>query len=157
MLMTAAALLVLPILPNTVLAQGDGMQAWQDEAVADLEQMRDKFLSLVEAFPEEMWAWTPMEDTPSVRDIMLRILLWGRIAPPRWGAEHIYAPEVHEVAPTLAGERWDRTWLHSGIRLGSTSRGGTVDATSRLQPSAQHFDVRFVQEDTVPSPTRDLA
>jgi uncharacterized damage-inducible protein DinB len=99
-LLLAGVLLL--VLPRAVAAQEDGMQAWQDETVADLEQMRDKFVSLAEAFPEEMWAWEPMEDTPSVRDIMLRILLWGRIAPPRWGAEHIYAPEIHAVAPTLA-------------------------------------------------------
>ncbi len=56
--MIAGALFVLPA---AGVAQGGGMQAWQEQTVADLEQMRDKFLSLPEAFPEELWDWTEME------------------------------------------------------------------------------------------------
>ena len=52
MWMIAGALLVLP---TAGAAQGGGTQAWQDQTVADLEQMRDKFLALAEAFPEDMW------------------------------------------------------------------------------------------------------
>ena len=68
MLMIAAVLLVLPA---ALTAQRGGMQAWQNEAVADLEQMRDKFLSLADAFPEDTWDWMPMEGTRSVRDVMV--------------------------------------------------------------------------------------
>ena len=93
MWMIAGALLILP----TACADPDGamsgegmaeqgMQAWQDETVADLEQMRDKFLSLAEAFPEEMWDWQPMEGTRSVRDVMALMVAEGNIFPSMWGA-----------------------------------------------------------------------
>ena len=67
--MVAGALLLLPAAcaaPDAVISDDAGMQAWQDEAVADLEQMRDKFLSLGEAFPEDTWDWRPMEGVRSV-------------------------------------------------------------------------------------------
>ena len=84
MLMIAGALLALPAAGT---AQGGAMQAWQDQTVADLEQMRDKFTSLAEAFPEEMWDWQPMEGTRSVRDVMVLMVAEGHIFPGMWGAD----------------------------------------------------------------------
>jgi hypothetical protein len=76
-LMIAAALLVLPAAgaaERSGRGRG-GVQSWQNEAVADLEQMRDKFLSLAEAFPEETWDWRPMEGVRSVRDVMVLMVV----------------------------------------------------------------------------------
>ena len=81
--MIAGALFVLPA---AVAAQGGGTQAWQEQTVADLEQMRDKFLSLAEAFPGELWDWTPMEGVRSVRDVMVLIVTEGHVFPAMWGA-----------------------------------------------------------------------
>jgi len=81
--MIAGALFVLPA---AVAAQGGGMQAWQEQTVADREQMRDKFISLAEAFPEEMWDWTRMEGVRSVRDVMVLIVTEGHVFPAMWGA-----------------------------------------------------------------------
>ena len=78
---------VLFLLPAAVAAQGGEMQAWQGQTVADLEQMRDKFISLAEAFPEEMWDWTPMEGVRSVRDVMVLIVTEGHVFPGLWGAD----------------------------------------------------------------------
>ena len=75
------------VLPAAGVAQGGGMQAWQGQTVADLEQMRDKFISLAEAFPEEMWDWTPMEGVRSVRDVMVLIVTEGHVFPGMWGAD----------------------------------------------------------------------
>jgi hypothetical protein len=89
MLMIAAALFVLPTASAAQRGgggRGGGMQAWQNEAVADLEQMRDKFLSLAEAFPEDTWDWAPMEGTRSVRDVMVLMVAEGHIFPGMWGA-----------------------------------------------------------------------
>ncbi len=67
--------------------QDQGMQVWQDQTVADLEQMRDKLLSLAEAFPEETWDWAPMEGVRSVRDVMVLMVVEGHIFPGMWGAD----------------------------------------------------------------------
>ena len=82
--MIAGALFVLPVAGA---AQAGGMQAWQDQTVADLEQMRDKFLSLAEAFPENMWDWTPMEGVRTVRDVMVLIVTEEHVFPAMWGAD----------------------------------------------------------------------
>ena len=74
-------------LPAAGAAQGGGTQAWQDQTVADLEQMRDKFLSLAEAFPEDTWDWAPMEGVRSVRDVMVLMVAEGHIFPGMWGAD----------------------------------------------------------------------
>ena len=74
--MIAGALFVLPA---AGVAQGGGMQAWQEQTVADLEQMRDKFLSLPEAFPEELWDWTPLEGVRPVRDVMVLMVTEGHV------------------------------------------------------------------------------
>ena len=88
MWLIAGALFVMPAAcaapDETVPAQAssdDGMQASQDETVADLEQMRDKFLSLAEAFPEDTWDWAPMEGVRSVRDVMVLMVTEGHIFP----------------------------------------------------------------------------
>ncbi len=75
------------VLPAAGAAQMGGMQTWQDQTVADIEQMGDKFLSLAEAFPEEIWDWTPMEGVRSVRDVMVLIVVEGHVFPGLWGAD----------------------------------------------------------------------
>ena len=91
--MIVGALLILPAAcaaPDAAMSDEGmaepGMQAWQDEAVADLEQMRDKFLSLAEAFPEDTWDWQPMEGVRSVKDVMVLMVVEGNVFPSMWGA-----------------------------------------------------------------------
>ncbi len=106
-LLIAAALFVLPAAGA---AQQGGMQAWQDGAVADLEQMRDKFLSLAEAFPEDTWDWTPMEGVRSVRDVMVLMVVEGHVFPAMWGADPPtgaasgFGPETARVAAMSKAE-----------------------------------------------------
>ncbi len=74
------------LLPAAGVAQRGGMQSWQDQAVADVEQMRDKFLSLGDAFPEDTWDWRPMEGVRSVKDVMVLMVAEGHVFPGMWGA-----------------------------------------------------------------------
>ncbi len=53
--------------------------------IADLEQMRDKFISLAEAFPAEMYAWRPMEGVRSVQDVMALMAAECVLFPTMWG------------------------------------------------------------------------
>ena len=86
MLIVAGVLFAVPTAGAAQGGQGGGMATWQMQTVADLEQMRDKFLSLAEAFPEETWAWAPMEGTRSVRDVMVLMVAEGNVFPGMWGA-----------------------------------------------------------------------
>ena len=118
-MLIAAALFVLP---TTSAAQQDGMQAWQDDAVADLEQMRDKFLSLAEAFPEEMWDWAPMEGTRSVRDVMVLMVAEGHIFPAMWGA----------TPPTGAADAF-------GAEIGRVTAMSKADVISEMERSLNYM------------------
>ena len=66
-------------------AMGD-LMSWHDGQVADFETMRDKFLALAEAFPEETWDWRPMEGVRSVHDVMALMVAEGYLFPSSWGA-----------------------------------------------------------------------
>ncbi|HEX9729703.1 MAG TPA: DinB family protein [Gemmatimonadales bacterium] len=78
------------------LAASGGSVAWSQAAggefqnaaqaqLADLEQMRDKFLALADAFPEETYAWRPMEGVRSVHDVMALFVLECHLFPTMWG------------------------------------------------------------------------
>ncbi len=53
--------------------------------IADLEQMRDKFIAIAEAFPEETYAWRPMEGVRSVQDVMALMAAECVLFPTMWG------------------------------------------------------------------------
>jgi hypothetical protein len=69
---------------------GGGTKNAVETQIADLEQMRDKFLALAEAFPEDDYAWRPMEGVRSVHDVMALIAAEGTQFPTMWGFD---APE----------------------------------------------------------------
>jgi hypothetical protein len=72
--------------------------------VADIEQMRDKFVSLAEAFSDDTWDWAPMEGVRSVKDVMVLIAVEGNVFPGMWGASPPsgaasgFGPETARVA-----------------------------------------------------------
>ena len=69
-LIPALALAVFAV-PAAAQDEGDGgVQNAVDAQVADLENLRDKFLALAEAFPEDMYEWRPMEGVRSVHEVM---------------------------------------------------------------------------------------
>ena len=86
--MVAGAVLALPMSAAAQDAMGEqGMRASHEEQLADFETMRDKFVSLAEAFPEDTWDWTPMEDVRSVRDVMALIVAEGYLFPRLWNVD----------------------------------------------------------------------
>jgi hypothetical protein len=64
---------------------GGGTKDAVETQIADLEAMRDKFLALAEAFPEDTYDWSPMEGVRSVRDVMALIAAEGVLFPTMWG------------------------------------------------------------------------
>ena len=56
--------------------------------VADLDVMRDKFIGLAEAFPQDKYTWRPMEGVRSVSEVLMLIATEGYgFAPTSLGAE----------------------------------------------------------------------
>ena len=137
---------VLFALPSAGAAQrGGAMQSWQAQTVADLEQMRDKFLSLAEAFPEEMWDWAPMEDTRSVRDVMVLMVAEGNVFPGMWGADppsggaSDFGAEIGRVTPMSKADV---------IREMGSALNYMIEATRSLTPDQRRADANWFGEAT---------
>jgi hypothetical protein len=91
--MIVGAALALPLAATAQEGMGGGgsdLMGWHEAQVADFETMRDKFLALADAFPEETWDWRPMEGVRSVHDVMSLMVAEGNLFPSMWGAT---APE----------------------------------------------------------------
>lgn len=84
---TLAAVLAVGVVPAEAQYLGGGTKSRAEVQIADLEQLRDKFLSLASAFPEETYDWRPMEGVRSVRDVFILITAEGTLFPTMWGFE----------------------------------------------------------------------
>lgn len=89
---------------------GGGTKNAAEVQIADLEAMRDKFVALAEAFPEELYDWRPMEGVRSVQDVLALIVAEGNLFPtmwdfprPDWAAEGI-GPELARVQALTKAE-----------------------------------------------------
>lgn len=68
-----AAMVVVPwtSTPCTAYAQGDNAREFRAALIADLQTMRDKFIQLGEAFPQEKYSWRPMDGVRSVSEVLM--------------------------------------------------------------------------------------
>lgn len=89
-LAVAAALVLFAAAPAAAQYLGGGTKSANETQIADLEQLRDKFIALAEAFPADLYDWRPMEGVRSVRDVICLIAAEGVLFPTMWGYE---APE----------------------------------------------------------------
>jgi len=86
------------------------MQSWRDVQVADLETMKDKFVSLGGAFTEEQWDWRPMEGVRSVKDVLALMIAETNMFPVSWGydppgsAASGFGPEMQRVGELSRAE-----------------------------------------------------
>ena len=87
--MTMALAAALTLRAERVAAQDEAMGFAQAQ-VADLEGMKDKFMGLGEAFPEDLMDWSPMEGVRSVKDVLVLAAVECNLFPTMWGFD---APE----------------------------------------------------------------
>lgn len=80
----AAVAAVAMMLPAAGQAQVQ-VQTLKDFHVADVEELKAKFVGLATAFPEDRYDWRPMEGTRSVRDVLLLLAAEGNVFPVNWG------------------------------------------------------------------------
>jgi hypothetical protein len=77
-----AAVAVAMMLPPALRAQ---VQTLKDFHVADVENLRSKFVGLAVAFSEDRYDWKPMEGTRSVRDVLVLVAAEANVFPANWG------------------------------------------------------------------------
>jgi hypothetical protein len=70
------------MIPSACRAQ---VQSLKDYHVADVENLRSKFVGLAAAFPEDLYDWRPMEGTRSVRDVLVLVAAEANVFPANWG------------------------------------------------------------------------
>jgi hypothetical protein len=61
------------------------VQTLREFHVADVAEMKSKFVGLANAFPEDRYDWKPMEGTRSVRDVLVLLAAEGNVFPENWG------------------------------------------------------------------------
>ena len=100
---TALASLLLAGLPATSAAQDltpESAAAVKAAFLADIEVVREKFMALAGAFPEDTYTWRPMEGVRSVSEVLMLIAGEGyAFAPMALGAETAMTfPEMQALA-----------------------------------------------------------
>jgi hypothetical protein len=78
----AAAVVVAMMLPTALRAQ---VQTLKEYHLADVEELKTKFVGLAQAFPEDRYDWKPMDGTRSVRDVLVLLAAEGNVFPANWG------------------------------------------------------------------------
>ncbi len=102
---------------------GRGTKTAAEVQIADIAQLRDKFLALAEAFPADLYAWRPMEGVRSVADVMALIAAEGTLFHTMWAYD----------APA---------WVADGGFGGELQRLGALDKaglTEEIRRSFEHL------------------
>jgi hypothetical protein len=79
------------------------MQSWKDVQVADLVEMKDKFVGLSNAFAESHWEYRPMEGVRSTKEVFALMIAETHMFPVAWGyqppqgAASGFGPEMQRV------------------------------------------------------------
>lgn len=130
---TAIVALALPLLAMPAAAQylGGGAKTAAEAQLADLESLRDKFVALAGAFPEETWSWRPMEGVRSVHEVMSLIAAEGTLFPTMWGfdkaawtADGGFGPELQRLASMSRDDviaEMERSFAHLTELVGGLS------------------------------------
>jgi hypothetical protein len=124
----AAVALMLP------LALSGQAQTLKDFHVADVENLRSKFVALAMAFPEDRYDWKPMEGTRSVRDVLVLVAAEANVFPANWdlpaaeGAAEGYRAESVRVGNVAATKALLITELNRSFDHLSRSLAGMSDS-----------------------------
>lgn len=101
---TAAVVCALTCASAPLAAQylGGGDKTAHEARLADLDDMRGKFVALGRAFPTDRYDWRPMEGVRSVRDVLALVAAEAALFPTMWGFEApAWVPES-EIGAELA-------------------------------------------------------
>ena len=96
-----AAVVVVPTTstPCVALAQAVDAKEFRAALIADLQAMRDKFLQLGDAFPQDKYSWRPMTGVRSVSEVLMLAALEGyRFFPNSFGGQPANLGTREEVA-----------------------------------------------------------
>ena len=138
-------------MPCVVFAQG-GAQEFRAALLADLQAMRDKFVALAEAFPQEKYSWRPMEGVRSVSEVLMLAAFEGyNFIPNSFGGQraNLGTPQEAGALRTLSDkaqvtEHVKKGFAHAQQQLESIdaatlTASRTLFGTSRTAPNIALF------------------
>lgn len=140
---TLLALSLVLVLPGRSAGQylGGGTKSTAETQIADLEQLRDKFVALAGAFPAELYDWRPMEGVRSVREVLALIVAETTLFPTQWD----FPPPAWVEEPSIGAElarigALDPEGIQEEMRRGY---GHTLDLMRGLTDAERDRMVRF--------------
>ena len=113
--------------------------------IANLDAMREKFVALAEAFPEDKYSWRPMDGVRSVSEVLMLIATEGYgFAPTALGAEAAKTREEIQELRMLTDKAQVIEQLNMGFdyakaqleAIDPATLTGTVGARERTAPEA---------------------
>jgi hypothetical protein len=134
----AFAIVPIATTPCRVIAQGTE-QEFRAALIADLQTMRDKFIGLAEAFPQDKYSWRPMAGVRSVSEVLMLAAFEGYMfVPNSFGGQRANLGTQEQAAAlrTLADkpqviEHIKKGFAHAQQQL-ETINGATLLASRNL-------------------------
>lgn len=96
---------------------------WRQTQARSVDGMREKFVLLSRAFPEDLYDWRPQEGVRSVREVFTLIAAGAAAVPTGWGFEPLSGAEVSfrleservsAMSPQQLGDWLDQSLAHYG-------------------------------------------
>jgi hypothetical protein len=108
--------------------------------LTDLRTMKDKFVALAEAFPEEQYDWRPMEGVRSVKEVLVLLTNEGFSFPTQWGA-----PAPEGVNPDRAAEGARLQALSKAALIAELGRAfdNIIGVVAGMDDAARAREIRF--------------
>ena len=98
--------------------------------IADLDEMRDKFIALAEAFPQDTYTWRPMDGVRSVSEVLMLIATEGYLfAPTSFGAPAAMSREETQELHALTDKAQVIDHLTKGFAYAKTQVEAVDPAT----------------------------
>jgi hypothetical protein len=138
--MGLAAVVVVPWTSTPCVAYAqDAAQEFRAALIADLQTMRDKFIGLAEAFPQDKYSWRPMAGVRSVSEVLMLAAFEGyNFIPNSFGGQRANLGTQQEAAAlrTLSDkaqviEHVKKGFAHAQQQL-ETIDGATLTASRTL-------------------------
>jgi hypothetical protein len=139
-----AAFLPLLAVATPVAAQGGAAAAPTRSAnevqLADLRGMKDKFVSLSEAFPADKYDWRPMDGVRSYEEVVVLLINEGNAFPTQWGAPRPAGVLADRNAEAERLNKMDKTQLVAEL---GKSFDNLIGFVSRMDDATRNKEIRF--------------
>ena len=108
----------------------ESAEAVKASFIADVEGMREKFIGLAEAFPEETYTWRPMDGVRSVSEVLMLIAGEGyRFAPTAFGGTEAMSREESDGLSAITDKAEVIDHLNKGFDHAMMELGAVDAAT----------------------------